>query len=145
MLLLFMVRSFLAVVAWLYVVCKAHSSKGESGLDGTLLLPSPSVPAITSTAAIDAIAAALLATPLHTSWLVATGTLTNVAQLFDKYPVLVHHIRGLSIMGGAIGNMFTTAPLGRVGTAERFGNWTPYAGKLGLNYYCQTSLSSVPR
>jgi uridine nucleosidase len=115
------------------MACKAHNSIGESGLDGTSLLPPPSVPAITSTAAIDAIAAALLATPLHTSWLVSTGTLTNIAQLLEKYPILVHHLKGLSIMGGAIGNSFTTAPLGRVGTVERFGNWTPYAGKLGLN------------
>jgi hypothetical protein len=111
------------------IICKAYNSIGESGLDGTLLLPAPSLPAITSTAAIDAIAAALLATPLHTSWLVATGTLTNIAQLFDKYPILVYHIKGLSIMGGAIGNSFTSAPLGRVGTVERFGNWTPFAGK----------------
>jgi inosine-uridine nucleoside N-ribohydrolase len=102
---------------------------GESGLDGTLLLPPPSVPAVTSIPAIDAIAMALLATPLHTSWLVATGTLTNIAQLLDKYPILVHHLKGLSIMGGSIGGSFTTAPLGRVGTVERFGNWTPYAGK----------------
>ncbi len=98
-------------------------------MDGTLLLPQPSVAAITSIPVIDAIATALLATPLHTSWLVATGTLTNIAQLFDKYPILVHHLKGLSIMGGAIGNSFTNAPLGRVGTIERFGNWTPYAGK----------------
>jgi uridine nucleosidase len=112
-------------------------------LDGTLLLPSPAVPAITSTAAIDAIAAALLATPLHTAWLVATGTLTNIAQLFDKYPILVHHIEGLSIMGGAIGKSFTTALLGRVGTVERFGNWTPYAGKLGPSHY-GFSLSVIP-
>jgi uridine nucleosidase len=125
------------------MTCKADNSIGESGLDGTLLLPPPSVPAIKSIAAIDAIAAALLATPLHTSWLVATGTLTNVAQLFDKYPILVHHLKGLSIMGGAIGNSFTSAPLGRVGTVERFGNWTPYAGKLEPNC-CGSYSSSIP-
>jgi uridine nucleosidase len=32
-------------------------------------------------------------------------------------------------MGGAIGDSFTTAPLGKVDARERFGNWTPYAGK----------------
>jgi uridine nucleosidase len=111
---------------------KTHDRTGESGLDGTLLLPPPAVPAITLTPAIDAMAAALLATPLHSSWLVATGTLTNIAQLLDKYPSLVHHIKGLSIMGGAIGGSFTNAPLGRVGTVERYGNWTPHAGKAYL-------------
>lgn len=37
-------------------------------------------------------------------------------------------------MGGAIGNGFTSAPLGRKkGEGERFGNWTPYAE---FNIYC---------
>jgi uridine nucleosidase len=102
---------------------------GESGLDGTALLPRPSRPCIRSVSAVDSMAKALLSTPLHTSWLVATGTLTNIAKLFTKYPELVHHIKGLSIMGGAIGDSFTDAPLGKVGTRERFGNWTPYAGR----------------
>jgi len=126
---------------------KFSQNLGESGLDGTALLPSPAIPAVTSTPAIDAIATALLATPLHSSWLVATGTLTNIAQLFDKYPILVHHIKGLSIMGGAIGKSFTSAPLGRVGTVERFGNWTPYAGMLIpnilLNSICKLELRDV--
>ena len=65
MLLLYMVRAFLYRLG-LKMSYKAHHCIGESGLNGTLLLPTPSVPAITSTAAIDAIAAALLATPLHT-------------------------------------------------------------------------------
>lgn len=88
----------------------------------------PLVTANYTVPAIDAIAAALLATHVQTSWLVATGTLTNVAQLFNKYPALVHHIKGLSIMGGAVGNSFTTAIIGKVNDKERFGNWTPYAG-----------------
>lgn len=70
----------------------------------------------------------LLATPKGTSWLVATGALTNVALALKKYPILIQHIKGLSIMGGAVGDGFTDAPLGKVGHAERFGNWTPYAG-----------------
>jgi uridine nucleosidase len=74
-------------------------------------------------------AQALLATPTGTAWLVATGTLTNVAELFKKYSALVHHIKGLSIMGGAIGDGFTEAPLGEIDGKPRFGNWTPYAGQ----------------
>jgi uridine nucleosidase len=77
-------------------------------------------------------AEALLATPAGTGWLIATGTLTNIASLFTAYPNIVQHIKGLSIMGGAIGGGFTKAPMGKVGDTERFGNWTPYAGKLLL-------------
>ena len=58
-------------------------------------------------------------------WLVATGSLTNVALLFASFPDLVKHIGGLSIMGGAIGGGFTEAPMGHVkgeGEGERFGN-----------------------
>lgn len=66
--------------------------------------------------------------------IVATGTLTNIALLFAAYPDLVAHIGGLSIMGGAIGGGFTSAPMGTVdGEGERFGNWTPWAE---FNIYC---------
>lgn len=108
---------------------KLTIDQGESGLDGTDLLPPPAVPAIRDVLAIDAIAKALFATPPGTSWLIATGTLTNIAQLVIKYPKLIEHIKGLSIMGGAIGGDFTTAPMGKVGSVERFGNWTPFAGE----------------
>lgn len=52
--------------------------------------------------AIDAMAEALLKTPANTAWLVVTGTQTNIAQLISKYPAVVDHIKGLSMMGGAI-------------------------------------------
>lgn len=71
---------------------------------------------------------ALIATPPNTAWLVSTGTLTNIGLLFQKYTDLAAHIKGLSIMGGAVGNNFTDAPMGKVkGEGERFGNWTAYA------------------
>jgi uridine nucleosidase len=71
---------------------------------------------------------ALMTTPPNTAWLVSTGTLTNIALVFQKYPDLAGHIKGLSIMGGAVGGGFTNAPLGKVkGEGERFGNWTAYA------------------
>jgi uridine nucleosidase len=103
-------------------------------LDGTSLLPRPLTPAIRTIPAVDAIAAALLATERDTAWLIATGTLTNIAQLFTKYPELVRHLKGFSIMGGAVGDSFTAAPLGKVHANERFGNWTPYAGKLSGSF-----------
>jgi len=72
-------------------------------------------------------ATALLSTPEDTAWLVATGALTNIAQLFTSYPVVAPHIKGLSIMGGSIGNFFTAAPLGTVNAKERIGNWSQWA------------------
>lgn len=49
-----------------------------------------------------------------TAWLVSTGALTNIALLFGVHPNITTHIRGLSIMGGAIGGFFSHAPLGRL-------------------------------
>ena len=76
----------------------------------------------------DAMHAALTAQPEDSAWLVATGALTNVALLFTTYPELARNIQGLSIMGGAIGNGFSNAPMGVVkGEGERFGNTTRWA------------------
>jgi uridine nucleosidase len=99
---------------------------GESGLDGTDLLPeaecTPSpVPAV------DAMAEALKAQPAGTAWIVATGTVTNVAALFRKHPELASHIKGLSIMGGSFGDNFSPAQMGSVNGVARIGNITPYA------------------
>lgn len=101
---------------------------GESGLDGTTCLPTPTEPVRTDKPAIDAMYQALFATPKGTAWLVQTGALTNAALLFAIHPDLIEHIGGLSIMGGAIGGGFTSAPMGVVaGEGERFGNHTPFA------------------
>ncbi|KAK4188390.1 Inosine/uridine-preferring nucleoside hydrolase domain-containing protein [Podospora australis] len=100
---------------------------GETGLDGTSLLPPPTVPPNTSVPAIDAAYAALKACPPGTAWVVATGAFTNAAALFIKYPELVPHLAGLSLMGGALGNNFTPAVLGQVDGVPRVGNWTQFA------------------
>ncbi|KAI0176712.1 inosine-uridine preferring nucleoside hydrolase [Pestalotiopsis sp. NC0098] len=100
---------------------------GESGLDGTDLLPKPATQADRSVSAVDAMAAALRATEPGTAWLVATGGLTNAGALFLKYPELAAHIKGLSIMGGSVGGGFTAAPLGKVDGVERIGNYTKWA------------------
>jgi len=100
---------------------------GESGLDGTDLLPTIAVPPILDIAATAAIAAALFSTPSKTAWLIATGAMTNMAHLFTAHPKLADHIAGFSIMGGAIGGQFTSAPLGKVDDQERFGNYSPFA------------------
>lgn len=101
---------------------------GESGLDGVTLLPQPIEPAATDVDHLQAMYNALIATPPNTAWLVSTGTLTNIGLLFQKYTDLANHLKGLSIMGGAVGGGFTDAPMGKVkGEGERFGNWTAYA------------------
>jgi uridine nucleosidase len=81
---------------------------------------------------------ALLAQPKGTPWVVATGTLTNVALLFATFPEVAEHIQGLSIMGGAIGRGFTDAPMSRLpGETSRIGNVTPWAE---FNIYVRVAL-----
>ncbi|KOS16623.1 Uridine nucleosidase [Escovopsis weberi] len=99
---------------------------GDSGLDGTELLPSPQCRA-SEIPAIEAMAKALRKQAPGTAWIVATGTVTNVAALFRQHPDLIAHIKGLSIMGGSIGGGFSDAPLGKVDGKERIGNISPYA------------------
>jgi hypothetical protein len=87
---------------------------GESGLDGTTVLPAPAVSAATGNA-IGAMRAALSAPENKgKAWLVATGALTNVALLFAVHPHLAEDVAGVSIMGGAVGGFFSNAPLGRM-------------------------------
>lgn len=59
---------------------------GESGLDGTDLLPQPDRRPLTHCNAIKDMRDALLSCPPGTAWLVATGTLTNVALMFAVFP-----------------------------------------------------------
>ncbi|KAH8762466.1 Inosine/uridine-preferring nucleoside hydrolase domain-containing protein [Diaporthe sp. PMI_573] len=105
----------------------AEDIHGESGLDGTTLLPEPLVQPRKDVAAIDAAAAALRSCKPGTAWVVATGSLTNAAKLFQTYPDLIGHVKGLSLMGGAVGDGFTSAVYGIVDGKARIGNWTPWA------------------
>ncbi|RMZ82744.1 hypothetical protein DV738_g1566, partial [Chaetothyriales sp. CBS 135597] len=107
---------------------------GESGLDGTDLLPKPPKrTAVSHVNAIEEMRDALLRCPPNTAWLVTTGTLTNAGLLFAVYPEVAAHIKGLSIMGGAIGNGFSSATMGPAFTDgqgnvhKRIGNKTPWA------------------
>ena len=103
-------------------------ASGNTGLDGTDLLPLPRSAPNTTTPALVAIRDALLKQPTGSAWVVATGALTNVGLLFAAFPELVPHIAGLSIMGGAVGGGFTDAPMGKVkGEGPRIGNITPWA------------------
>lgn len=106
---------------------------GDTGLDGTNLLPPPLSPPIVDVPATIAMRNAILAEPAGAVWIVATGALTNVALLFAAFPELIARIKGLSIMGGAIGDNYTQAPMGKVNSRVRIGNITPYAE---FNIYC---------
>lgn len=118
----------MASTLWIYEQDCANRCSGETGLDGTELLPAPTKPPITDTNPILAMRNALLAQPKDTAWVVATGTLTNVALLFATFPEVADHVKGVSIMGGALGGGFSDAPMGTVqGEGERFGNSTPWA------------------
>lgn len=69
-----------------------------------------------------------MAQPPDTAWVVATGALTNIALLFATFPEVASHIKGLSIMGSAIGQGFTDVPMSRLpGEEARIGNSTPWA------------------
>ncbi|KAA8912718.1 Inosine/uridine-preferring nucleoside hydrolase domain-containing protein [Sphaerosporella brunnea] len=94
---------------------------GSSGIDGTNLLPEPTASPNPGNA-IMAMREAIMATPLHTCLLVATGTLTNVALLLATFPEVAAHLKEVSIMGGA----FRERP-------DACGNITPTAE---FNIYC---------
>ncbi|KUJ18576.1 putative uridine nucleosidase [Mollisia scopiformis] len=104
----------------------APAIHGASGLDGTTLLPTP-INTHATEPFIEAMSTALLSTPKGTAWLIATGALTNIALLFEQHPEVAEHIKGLSLMGGAIGGGFTNAPMGKVDDRERIGNWSAWA------------------
>ncbi|CZR50219.1 related to uridine ribohydrolase [Phialocephala subalpina] len=104
----------------------APAIHGESGLDGTSLLPTPTTTHATEPF-VESMAKALLSTPVGTAWLIATGALTNVALLFQQHPEVASHIKGLSLMGGAIGGGFTPAVMGKVDDKSRIGNWSAWA------------------
>ena len=107
----------------------SHTSlPGDSGIDGTELLPKATKAPVTDKNPILAMRDALLAQPKGTPWVIATGTLTNVALLFATFPEVAEHIQGLSIMGGGVGGGFTDAPMSRlIGEESRIGNITPLA------------------
>lgn len=105
-----------------------YDCTGHSGLDGTELLPKASREPVLETNPILAMRNALLAQPANTAWVVATGTLTNVGLLFATFPEVADHIKGLSIMGAAVGEGFTDVPMSRLqGQEDRIGNVTPWA------------------
>lgn len=129
--------------------CRIHLAAddihGESGLDGTDLLPIPSRLPLTHVSAIKEMRDSLMACAPNTAWLVATGTLTNVALLMAVFPEVAEHIKGLSIMGGSVGDDFSDVYMGpayvdKDGTShKRIGNCTPFAE---FNIWCDAEASN---
>ncbi|KAK2767473.1 Uridine nucleosidase 1 [Arachnomyces sp. PD_36] len=123
-------------------VVHASNIHGASGIDGTDLLPLATKPPVTEPNAIVAMRNALLAQPKDTAWVVATGTLTNLGLLFATFPEVAEHVRGVSIMGGAIGGGFTDAPMsGNPDEADRVGNTTHWAE---FNIYVISHIPTYP-
>ncbi|KAL4871561.1 hypothetical protein BDV12DRAFT_163972 [Aspergillus spectabilis] len=117
----------------------APNIHGDSGIDGTELLPKASRQPITDKNPILAMRDELMAQPQFTPWVIATGTLTNVALLFATFPEVAAHIKGLSIMGGGVGDGFAEAPISKLmGHETRIGNVTPLAE---FNIYCDPEAS----
>lgn len=122
----------------------ASNIHGESGLDGTELLPKPMRKALSHCNAIKEMRDTLLSCPPDTAWLVTAGTLTNAALLFSTFPEVASHIKGLSIMGGSLGNGFTSVTMGppqiddKGQTHARIGNWTQFAE---FNIWCDPEAS----
>lgn len=128
--------------------CRIHKAAdeihGESGLDGTDLLPKPSRRPLSHLNAIKEMRDSLMACPANTAWLVVTGTLTNLALLMATYPEVASHVKGVSIMGGAIGDGFSDVIMGQDyvdsdgETHKRIGNYSPFAE---FNIWCDAEAS----
>ncbi|KAI5792393.1 Inosine/uridine-preferring nucleoside hydrolase domain-containing protein [Peziza echinospora] len=105
---------------------------GESGIDGTNLLPEPKV-AYTPGNAIKAMYDGIMSTPFQTCILVATGTLTNVALLLATFPDVADHVKEISIMGGSF----------MEGNITKFAEFNIYADPESANaIFSNTSLSN---
>jgi len=128
--------------------CRLHRAAqeihGESGLDGTDLLPKPQRRPLGHLNAVKEMRDSLMACPPNTAWIVVTGTLTNLALLMATFPEVAHHVKGVSIMGGAIGDGFAPVSMGtdytdaEGRTRKRIGNYSPFAE---FNIWCDPEAS----
>ncbi|CUS24133.1 LAQU0S14e00870g1_1 [Lachancea quebecensis] len=84
---------------WVREARYAPDIHGESGLDGTTLLPTPNVPLRTDMSYLCAMEKAIEAHAGRIS-IVSTGSLTSVATLLKQKPHLKPKIKFISIMGG---------------------------------------------
>ncbi|ODQ64165.1 Inosine/uridine-preferring nucleoside hydrolase [Nadsonia fulvescens var. elongata DSM 6958] len=104
-------------------VSHAPTIHGESGLDGTKLLPIADDLPMPQGTAIQAMANAINQNPNEIT-VVATGTLTNIASLIAEHPEVLEKIKYISIMGGGINE----------------GNWSDYAE---FNIWCDPEAAKI--
>ncbi|KAL3471358.1 Inosine/uridine-preferring nucleoside hydrolase domain-containing protein [Aspergillus californicus] len=116
------------------------STPGKTGIDGADDLPKPATGPQTDKHAVIAMRDTLLAQPKGTAWLVLLDSFTNIALLMTLFPAVADHIKGLTIMGGAIGGGHTNAPTSQMkpGETDRIGNATLWAE---FNAYCDPESS----
>ncbi|HEU5230717.1 MAG TPA: nucleoside hydrolase [Ktedonobacteraceae bacterium] len=106
---------------------------GESGLDGPDI-PAPDIEPI-NRHAVDLIIELLLRSDGDIT-LVATGPLTNIAMAIRREPAILPKIRGISLMGGAIG-------LGNVTSAAEFNIYVdPHAA--AIVFACGRPITMCP-
>ncbi|KAJ2059605.1 Uridine nucleosidase 1 [Coemansia sp. S146] len=109
-------------------VYHATNIHGESGIDGTDLLPEPNFGRYfgKDVNAVNAMREAIMSSA-EPIMVVAVGPLTNIALLVSMYPEVIPRIKTLSIMGGAIG-------LGNTTSAAEFNVFCdPEAAQIVLN------------
>ncbi|RKF56975.1 Uridine nucleosidase [Golovinomyces cichoracearum] len=99
---------------------------GVSGIDGTSFLPK-SVTHASKVSAVPAMARAIFDTPSGSAWIIATGALTIIAHLLRAYPKVTTWVAGVSVMGGAVGDSFTSAKMGHVDKIDQIGNISKWA------------------
>ncbi|KAL3232161.1 Uridine nucleosidase [Nakaseomyces bracarensis] len=75
---------------------------GETGLDGTSLLPTPTFEARDDVSYIDAIERAVMKYEGELSF-ISTGSMTSIATVLKERPHLIKKIKYISIMGGGFG------------------------------------------
>jgi len=110
----------------------AKNIHGESGLDGTTLLPELHTgDKASGKKAVLAMAEALLAQEKGTAILVATGSMTNVALLVSLFPEVVEWLKALVIMGGAVS-------VGNVTPVAEFNIWV-------INSAIDLTFRAIPR
>lgn len=72
-------------------ISTAPDIHGESGLDGTDLLPQPKRKPLLHCNALQDMRDAIMSCPPNTAWLIATGPLTNAVLVLETFPeVLIH-------------------------------------------------------
>lgn len=112
---------------WIRKPHYAPDIHGETGLDGTSLLPVPVVEVNKKVNFIDAIEKAILESDGELSF-VSTGATTTIATVLREKPYLLEKIKYISIMGGGLG-------VGNVnkGLSAEFNVWIdPHAAKFLL-------------